>query len=377
MGKNLKGREIGKGISQQKDGLYVGRYTDLTGKRVVRRFQRLQDCQQWINDKMYAKEHGNVLGTTMVTVDAWYEWWIELKAKTVKESTITTLKRNYKVYIKPIIGNMLISDVKPMHCQQICNAMGEKNLKSSTISNIRNEMHNLFEIAVDNDIIIKNPCGRSVVSAVGNPTTKKMALNKSEQTLLVANCASHRYGDVYKFILQTGLRIGELIGLQWDDIDFANKIMHIKRSASYDWDNKEWRLDTPKTISGIRTVPLNDEAIQILNDRKMINAQMQIVQIEWAKQVFIGSNGKPIPYVMYDTALKKLAKKIGLRKLSPHLLRHTFATRCIEAGMPPKTLQSILGHSKLEVTMNLYVTVTDESKVSEMNKIAEELLLVQ
>lgn len=159
------------------------------------------------------------------------------------------------------------------------------------------------------------------------------------------------YENQYRFILQTGLRTGELVGLKWEDIDFEKKTLTISRSMEFRYKVGEWRVGPPKSKSGYRTIPLTDEAIRILKAQKEKNST-------------------------YDTALFKICDKVGIKRFSMHVLRHTFATRCIEAGMLPKTLQKILGHSNIGITMNLYVHITEEEKLKEINIVAEALKVV-
>lgn len=128
----------------------------------------------------------------------------------------------------------------------------------------------------------------------------------------------------------------------------------------------EWRVGQPKSQSGYRSVPLTDEAIEILHRQKLKNAMIKVVPMEWRDCIFLSRKGSPVKNSAYDTMLRKQCEKIGIPNFSMHVLRHTFATRCIEAGMKPKTLQMILGHSNISITMNRYVHTTEEEKRKEM-----------
>lgn len=143
------------------------------------------------------------------------------------------------------------------------------------------------------------------------------------------------YENQYRFILQTGLRTGELVGLRW-----------------------------------------TDEAIRILNEQREKNKRIKMVPSEWEEVFFLCRKGEPIKNSTYDTALFKICDKVGIKRFSMHVLRHTFATRCIEAGMMPKTLQKILCHSNIGITMNLYVHITEEEKQKEINHVAAALNVI-
>ena len=177
-------------------------------------------------------------------------------------------------------------------------------------------------------------------------------------------------------MLQTGLRTGELVGLKWSDVDWEKRTVTINRSMEYRHSTKEWRVGEPKSKSGYRTIPLTDEAIEILKLQRKKNKSISVVPIEWSEYIFLCRKGTPVKNSTYDTMLFKLCDKAGIPKFSMHVLRHTFATRCIEAGMKPKTLQTILGHSNIGITMNLYVHTTEEQKHKEIDLIADALKVV-
>lgn len=376
MGKDLKGKELGKGISQRSDGFYVGRFTTRRGERKQKLFRKLQECRQWLADAQYTDEHSNIAFAEDMTVKAWFDYWISIKKRTVRPNTVRNYTERYNRNIDPVIGKMLLRDVKTIQCQIIMNNMADEGYRTSTIYQTRIALYNMLEYAYQNDVIMKNPCSAMVKSDIGKPTDKKEALTIEQQKMFVKGIEGNTYELQYRFLLQTGLRTGEMVGLKWSDIDFDNRIMKITRSLEYRHSTKEWRVGPPKSKSGYRAIPLTDEAINILRMQKVKNSSFGVIPIEWVDQVFLCKKGTPVKNSTYDTMLFKLCDKIGLPRFSMHVLRHTFATRCIEAGMIPKTLQTILGHSNIGITMNLYVHTTEEEKVKEIDSIAEALKVV-
>ena len=137
----------------------------------------------------------------------------------------------------------------------------------------------------------------------------------------------------------------------------------------------EWRIGEPKSKSGYRGVPLTEEAVAILKRQKEKLREIKVINMQFKEHVFLCRKGKPTKNSAYDTSLFKLCDKAGIRRFSMHVLRHTMATRCIEGGMRPKTLQVILGHANVGITMNLYVDVTEEEKFKEV-KIESALKIV-
>ena len=138
----------------------------------------------------------------------------------------------------------------------------------------------------------------------------------------------------------------------------------IRRSMEYRYSVKAWRVGEPKSKSGYRTIPLTEEAVAILNKQKEKNKWISEISKEWEEFVFLCRKGTPV------------CDKAQIPRFSMHILRHTFATRCIEAGMKPKTLQMLLGHSNIGITMNLYVHTTEEEKKKEIDLVAEALMAI-
>ena len=375
MGKDLRGKELGVGISQRKDGMYTGRFTTRSGKRKQRYFHKLQECRAWMADAQFEDEHGSVLFSDSPTADAWFEYWInEVKGDNIRLTTKGTYRKYWKNNISPLIGKMELKDITPMHCQRILNHLNERH-KMSTIRTHRTFMWSVFECAVENDLIEKNPVRKSVRATGGEKTEGREALTVEEQKVFLLGAEKSLYYNGYAFVLQTGIRVGELIALKWSDVDFKNRKLQIRRSAS-EIPKQGFVIGEPKTESGYRDIPLTEEAISILYRQREKNSKNKIIPIQYADYIFLNRNGSLIQRSAYNQGINTICSRLGMRKFSIHILRHTFATRCIENGMRPKTLQTILGHSKIEVTMNLYVHVTEDSKADEMELIEGNLKLV-
>ena len=309
-------------------------------------------------------------------VDAWFDYWISIKKKTVRPNSVRNYIERYERNIKGVIGKKLLTEVKPIHCQKIFSDMADEGYKTTTIYQIRIALYKMMDFAKENDVIINNPCKKSVKSDMGKPSDKKEALTIDVQKKFLEGATGQSYENQYRFVLQTGLRTGELVGLKWDDIDFENRTLTISRTMEFRYKVGEWRVGPPKSKSGYRTIPLTDEAIRILKAQKEKNSKIKVINMEWADQVFLCGKGEPVKNSAYDTALFKICDKVGIKRFSMHVLRHTFATRCIEAGMMPKTLQKILGHSNIGIMMNLYVHITEDEKNKEIDLVADALNVV-
>ena len=367
MGKNLKGNEIGEGLRQRNDGLYEARFCTHDGKRVSRYFKSLNEAKKWLVDARYNDEHTKMADPLKLNVETWFWYWLdEIKGDTIRYGTRQAYITRFTGRIEPIIGKMVLTDVKPIHCQQVLNHAQKLGDSPGSVRKIRMIMRQFFESAHDNDMIDANPV-RSSVTYVKEGPQERRVLTEREQALLLEKAEGHPYYPIYAFALQTGMRVGEIAGLKWDDINFAGRYLSVKRSLEYRKTTKSFVENPPKSKAGIRTIPLTEEAVQILRSVERYDKGVPKV-VPYSGLVFLNSEGKPSHRGNYNRHLKKLASDIGMRPLSMHTLRHTFATRCIESGMRPKTLQKILGHSTLNLTMDLFVHVTEDTLMDEMRK---------
>ena len=156
MGKNLKGRECGKGICQRKDGKYAARFTDKKGKRHEKHFLTLPEAKNWLADVQYEEKHDLYNPSSEMTVDAWFEFWINNLIADLAPNTKRNYRERYQRNIQPVIGTMRLCDVKPMHCKIVLNRM-EATYAGSTIRQAYIAMGTMFRAAVMNDMLTKHP----------------------------------------------------------------------------------------------------------------------------------------------------------------------------------------------------------------------------
>ncbi len=278
---------------------------------------------------------------------------------------------------------MKVRDIKPVHCQLIFNEMSEE-YANGTIFQTYILLGSMLKSALKNGIIQYHQ-----FDAIDMPSSKDKKdihfLTIEEQRAFEEEASYTDKGKAYGLILQTGLRTSELIGLTFDCIDFDKRIITVDKQLEYRYTTGYWRAGPPKTKASYRTIPLTNKAYDILKSLEInrkyrkesadLDTVLQYRELRSGKTktlnmrdiVFVSERtGMPIKNSTYDTALYKICERAGIEPLCMHALRHTFATRCIERGVPPKVLQKILGHSQLATTMDRYVHLTDESLVQGM-----------
>ena len=234
-----------------------------------------------------------------------------------------------------------------------------------------------------NDMISRHPMNGVLYTKPVRAVDDTHFLTIDEQRKFLETARrSHNYRQ-YALILETGLRMGELIGLMWDAIDFEKRTLTVNKTLEYRHRDKAWRAGPPKTRQSYRTIPLTTRAVEVLKEqyaerdtRKksdtlsleleyMDHRTGQVSRLRMCDLVFINwRTGEPAKNSSYDTHLYKLCDEAGIKRFCMHALRHTYATRAIERGVPPKVLQRLLGHASMKTTMDRYVHVTGESMES-------------
>lgn len=331
---------------------------------------------------------------TMITLNEWFEeWFTEVKAHKVKETSIHPMKNNFKRTFGFYIGSKKLKDIKPLDVQRALNTMEQEGISNSAMREALGRLRECMEFAVGNQMITSNPCLIVEVPWTYKKAKEEIALTQEEQNALLNEVEDSWYKEMFYFMCLTGVRVGELGGLQWSDIDFSKKCITIRRSLSCSYCNGKKRemLVSPKTVNSTRQIPFLGEMEEVLKSQKEKQKRLKAELgerwrsgEEFSDLVFTTGMGSPCSRYIVDKEVKKVIKRIRekeavlavqeqrepkiIRDFHPHTLRHTFATRCFENKMEPKVVQSLLGHSSISITLNIYTHVLDNKMDEEIKK---------
>lgn len=315
----------------------------------------------------------------VITLGEWLDLCLEVYMKSsLKQSTYIGYESYIRVHFKPAMGDLLLRDITPRLLQQYYNYKAEQEgLSPKTIINLNLFLHKALSYAVNEGYIQSNPAASINLSRGIKPQIE--ILTRDEQVRLMQGSYQHRYGVFIRLALFTGLRLGELLGLRWEDVDFASNVLHVKRTlnrlnklkrpSNSNESCTEIVIQTPKSQNSIRTIPLLPAVIADLQNWAEIQRQDKLaVANEYVESGFIVTNynGSFIEPRTFKDYYNQILEISGLRHFTFHALRHTFASRAMEQGMDAKTLSMILGHYSVSFTLDTYTHVLDDHKHESM-----------
>lgn len=307
----------------------------------------------------------------------WMEKWIESKAKgknPIKPSTLTSYRNNFRIHIKPYIGNIVLRELSTYHIQRCLDAIGGS---CSTFVKNYNIIHGALDKAVDLGMIVRNPC--KGVEFPEDDTEEMRVLSKEEQQRFLEQLEGEYYRPMFLMYLYSGLRMGEGIPLTWEDIDFDKQKIRVCKKAivCHDYNSHsapQVVQNFCKTKSSQRSVKIPMGLVEVLKAHKT-ELMKQAAQMgkEWSESnlVFPNTRGNMVHNRNLQNSLSKIFAKCGIEGATMHTLRHSYATRCFEAKMPPKLISKQLGHQSVKTTLDIYVHVTAELEDEEIGKLDE------
>ena len=382
MGKDLKGKELGVGITQRKDGLYQGRYKDRFGKYKTIYNKKLGDLRK----ELAIAIADNQLYTSVrdeVKLDDWFKRWVDVyKKKSVRPNTLREYTHIYNKNISPILGNRNINSLVKADIQQLIKKVNDDGYLYERQNKVKVILTDMFSRAIEDDLMVKNPA--KGVKLYQDKISSARALTIGEQDVFFEFCKNTFYDNLFNVAVNTGLRPGELFALTIKDINFEQKYIDVNKTLVYqkylDDECKTFHLESPKTKQSYRHVPINSTCIDYLERqvelKEIVSSRRPKMQTDY---LFVTKFNTPLNSVIYSDAIRSVIRRINETRslenqfefFSGHTFRHTFATRCLEAGIQPKVVQSYLGHATLKMTMDLYTHVTADKATEDIERIVK------
>lgn len=390
--KDSRGYVLRTGEFQRKDGRYSYSYTDLQGKRRTVYARSLVDLRA--KEKQIIRDRDDGLDThaaERMTLNQLYDRFISQKYD-LKQSTKVNYKYMYDHFVRPVFGKRIIGQIKYSDVKKFYyHLMMEKGVKPNTLDNVHTQLHPAFQMAVRDGILRLNPTD-GVMTEIKKShiweRKQRHALTIPEQTAFMEYLRSHReyqgWVPVITVLLGTGMRIGECLGLRWDDLDFENRVISVNHSLIYRPDDQGYsakHISSPKTLAGTRTIPMIDEVFEAFLQEYELQKCIGFVSEEvdgYSNFVFATATGSVYMPSAVNHAIKRVcdaynkeetlkAKKekrepILLPHFTAHNLRHTFCTRVCENESNLKVIQSLMGHADISTTMDIYAEATAEKK---------------
>lgn len=382
MGKDLKGKELGVGITQRKNGTYQGRYKDRFGNSKTIYSKKLSELRKDLAVKI-AENETFVSVRETIKLDNWFNQWIKIyKEKSVRPNTLREYTHIYNKNISPFIGNRNINSLVKSDIQRIITLAHTNGYGYERQNKIKVILSDLMARALEDNLILKNPVlGAKVID---KKESKAKSLTLEEQNIFFEYCKNTFYDNMFNVAVNTGMRPGELFALTESDIDFENGFIDVNKTLVYQKyltdTRKTFHLEEPKTKQSYRKVPINS-VCKIYLERQI--QQKVIVSSKRPKEqndfLFTTKYNTPINSVIYSDAIHAVIREINLfrpnndlfKNFSGHTFRHTFATRCFEHEIDPKVVQSYLGHASVKMTLDLYTHVTKEKSFNDIEKLVD------
>mgnify|MGYP000466681032 FL=1 len=403
--KDLRGRSLRKGeVQRQSDKRYMYTYRDPLGRRKYIYAMDLAELREKEAKLMKDQLDGlDLYVAGKASLNETFDRYMSAKYN-LRESTRSAYEYTYDHYVRDTFGRKRIAEIKYSDVLQFYYyLLNQKEISLGTLDSIHCLLHPTFQLAVRDEIIRKNPTDgvmKEISRESGKNRGVRHALTVQQQRAFMEYIANHpiyfHWWPMFTILLGPGCRIGEALGLRWQDLDFENRVISINHSLVYyqTRDSKKCmlRVSLPKTEAGIRTIPMLDivkDAFEMLHEEQEENGFNETEIDGMTGFIFCNRfGGVPNPQTVNHTikrilnqynadevvrAKKERREPIILPDFSCHHLRHTFCTRLCEHETNLKVIQAIMGHKNIETTMDIYAEATEEKKQESFENLAANL----
>ena len=388
--RDSKNRILRTGESQRKDGRYAYKYIDAFGKpqfvyawklvptdRTPAGKREDISLREKVEEILQDKNDGIDTAGKKMTVYELFKKYLK-QQRNARASTQNTYHYLLEFLKKDKFGARSIDTVKISDVKTWLLELKENGLAYGTVLFYKRALKPAFKMALHDDCIRKNPFDFSLSSVMKNDTQSRQALTQEQEEKLLAFvqsdvCYQKHYDEII-VLLRTGLRISEFCGLTVNDLDFTNRVINIDHQLIKL--KRNYIVQPPKSENGVRQIPMSDEVYQSLKNILKHRRKQKELEIDGYKDfLFINRNGNPNVAMNYEAVFRSLVNKYNskheeqLPRITPHVMRHTFCTRLANAGMNPKALQYVMGHSNITITLNLYAHASLETVKAELQRL--------
>lgn len=361
--RDKKGRVLRSGESQRADNSYKYRYTDIHGNRKYVYAPTLEELRTKEASIIRDLNDGIDYSGGEISVIELVERYIGIK-RGLRKNTMRAYGTAMNHVRESYFGRMKVREVKLSDAKRWFVSLHDSGMKQNTIGVIQSIVRPAFEMAVDDDIIRKNPFKFTLSELIPNDAYVREALTKQQQEIflkfVLEHCHAHCYDEML-ILLGTGMRVSEMYGLTKSDIDFKERRIYIRRQLCRTAENPYF-VTEPKTKSGIRCLPMSptvyETFLRVVNNR--IPPKVEMLIDGCSGFLFLDKNGYPKVAMHLQNTMRKMNRKYQqlfgnrLPNITPHVLRHTFCTNMQQAGLDVKSLQYMMGHSTASVTLDVY-----------------------
>ena len=377
--KDSKGRVLRTGESERKDGLYQFRYEDISGKRQTIYDRDLNELRKKEKEIQKQLDEGVSFFDGCAPLCDALDRAFSLKRKW-RDSTRETMMRYLCLIKSSKLYHMPINRIRIADCKQFLIQLHDEGKAFGTINSVHTLLKMTFQMACEDNALMRNPCAFPIKTIIDDDTPKVHALTQIQQEslwkFLREDTIGKRHLDMFVILAGTGMRISEFAALTIQDIDFARNVIHVDKQIVRLVG--KLTITKPKSDKGIRDIPMTQEvrqsAINLIRKRNEIKLDVMIDG--YVGFLSVTRNGRPRTHSEYADVVRKLmvhyneVSAVKINRCTPHVLRHTFCTKCVSSDMDAKSAQYLMGHSDARTTLNIY---TDNV----MDKVYESMELLE
>ena len=386
------GRVLPNGVYyRKKEDRYIYKYS-LYGKEHYIYDTDLTSLKQKIQQHQLDVTSGRNTDLASMSLNEWYPQYVKIyKEEKVKPATLLNLKNYYIWYIEPYaVGRMPIKELRRSHLVAHFKYLAsEKKLAYGTLRSLATMLHNSLQQVVYDSGLFVNPASEIMKDVVARPKEERDAMTEEQVNLLleflkIEETFQNVYLPIVGVLLGTGMRFGECVGLTWNDVDLEKAVVNVNHTLNYRCKNTkkhEFFITSPKTKNAVRQIPLSDDLVELFKLQKKYQKDMRIrsdIKIDGYKGfIFTTKLGYPFTNEGLGATLKRIVKHaneweaeraekenrkpVVLDKITPHIFRHTFTTRLVLNEVPYEITKTVLGHSSVKTTIDIYSHIKSEN----------------